>query len=304
MTVPAAKTRSRRPSRRALAIGLAVVLALLGVLGYGSLRQPTAPLTVPAAGPLRPWNGWILNVATLNMHRGVGTDDRRDLQRTAALVSGYDLVALNEVGGSFLAVRDQAHELRDIVGGQCIFAPAEHRWFHDHLGNGLLHRMDVDGYERIPLAGSLGRGKRNILRTAFLLPDGRRVTVLVTHIDRGADRAAQLKTVAGRFASEPVPVLLLGDLNTTRADPLLAELLALGEDVVHRTLGMNDPKDRIDFILARGLRAQDADPSTYFESLGGRVTPTDASDHPLVWARFAWKPYPSEIPSSQRRNLP
>jgi endonuclease/exonuclease/phosphatase family metal-dependent hydrolase len=99
--------------------------------------------------------------------------------------------------------------------------------------------------------------------------------VLVTHLDRVQDRAAQLDRVTAEFLSLPEPALLMGDLNTTADDPQLARLLAEPgvRDLVAEGLGPKPPPVRIDWILGRGLRA-----------LQAGVVDTRASDHPLVWA--------------------
>jgi endonuclease/exonuclease/phosphatase family metal-dependent hydrolase len=256
---------------------VAIVALLPGVIAIvGSLRMPTARLDVPPAGTVQPFAGHTLRVATYNIHSGVGEDDRFDLARTAADLKGFDLVGLNEIRGAFSAGGDQASQLGAILGEHAIFAPTENRWFHGHFGNGLLHRPDLDGYQRIPMAGSLGRGKRNVIQTRILTP-GKPIGVLLTHIDRGADRAGQLQTVRQMFLSLPEPAILMGDMNSEKSDPLIAPLRTSPgvTDGIARILGDKDPSDRIDYIFTRGLKWRD-----------GGLRDSKASDHPMIWGEM------------------
>ena len=235
--------------------------------------MPTARLDVAPAGTVQPFVGRTLRIATYNIHSGVGADGRFDLARIAADLMSFDLVGLNEVQGAFSAGHDQASQLGAILGERALFAPTENRWFHGHFGNGLLHRPDFDGYQRIPLAGSSGRGKRNVIQTRILTA-GKPISVLTTHIDRGADRAAQLQTVRQMFLALPEPAILMGDMNSEKADPLIAPLRTSPgvTDGIARILGDKDPSDRIDYIFTRGVKWRD-----------GGLRDSKASDHPMVW---------------------
>ncbi len=268
---------SSAPQRRRLPRIVAIVTILFAVLALiGSLRMPTGRLDVLPAATVQPFSGHSIRVATYNIHSGVGADDRFDLARTAADLKDFDLIGLNEVRGAFSTGGDQASQLAAILGDRAVFAPSEYRWFHGHFGNGLLHRPDLDGLHRIPLAGSAGRGKRNVIETRILTP-GKPINVLVTHIDRGTDRAAQLQTVRQMFLALPEPAILMGDMNSERTDALIAPLRTSSgvTDGIAGILGDKDPADRIDYIFTRGLKWQ-----------GGGLRNTKASDHPMAWAEL------------------
>ncbi|MFI5378810.1 MAG: endonuclease/exonuclease/phosphatase family protein [Tepidisphaerales bacterium] len=272
MNQTASITRSRQ---RFYIVGiLAIMLGATALIG--SLRIPTARLDIPPTAIVQRFAGHTLRIATYNIHSGVGADDRFDLSRTAADLKDFDLVGLNEVRGAFSAGQDQASELGRILAVNALFAPTENRWFHGHFGNALLHRPDLDGYHRIPLAGSLGRGKRNVIQTRILTP-GKPISVLVTHIDRGADRAAQLQTVRQMFTALPEPAILMGDMNSEKTDPLIAPLRTSPgvTDGIAQILGDKDPADRIDYIFTRGLKWRT-----------GGLRDSKASDHPMVWAEL------------------
>lgn len=225
-------------------------------------------------------------VATFNIHSGRGIDSLVDLDRTADCLSSQclslpSLIGLNEVQGSALqGDANQAQLLAEILGAAWLFAPTERRWWRDHFGNGVLATCPVGPWLRIPLPSTGGKGFRNAV--LLTLRPGERpgtppVQVLLTHLDRTHDRRAQLAAITNLFLSLAEPAILMGDLNTSRSDPGLRELLAIPgvQDAVKAGSG-DDIPERIDWILVRGLRVVNA-----------AVVPGGASDHPLVWAECA-----------------
>jgi endonuclease/exonuclease/phosphatase family metal-dependent hydrolase len=221
-------------------------------------------------------------VATFNIRSGRGADNRCDLDRTAALLGGLDLVALHEVRGPTpRRPLDQAAILGRKLNMPSLFAPSEIRFGREYFGNGLLCRPPVASWRRIPLPGTRHKGQRNMVLARVALR-GRTVSVLLTHLDPLVDREAQLEAALARFLSLEAPAVLLGDLNTPASDPRLRALLARA-DVCEALGGAPGPAGarRVDWIFARGLRVADA----------GRV-PNDASDHPLLWAEL--RPLPAD----------
>ncbi len=287
---------------RVLPWGLAGLLVVGMLVASGADRISSGPAdgvsleARPAASP-NPVVEWPrelppLRLAHWNIHSGVGLDGVEDLGRIAGRIqtigteapgpqsAGADvgervarlphLIGLNEVR----AVGDdnQAAVLAQTLGIASLFAPAERQWGRDHFGNGVLGRVTVSRWQRIPLVTTKGKGYRNVVRLRFRWGPGL-VSVLVTHIDRNVDREEQLATVFDLFRSLEPPVILMGDFNTSRSDPILAAVLADGEtrDLVGPHL-QNDPVGRIDWILGRGVTSVD-----------GGLIDSDASDHPLVW---------------------
>jgi endonuclease/exonuclease/phosphatase family metal-dependent hydrolase len=273
---------------------MALLLLAAAVAGWvGSLRLATGPAsgarllppprpmttvrTTPAAGlatacPPR------LRLATFNIHTGRGTDRREDLDRIARLLEGFDVVGLNEVRGPYWwEKRDQACRLAERLHLPWLHAPAERRWLYGTFGNAVLARLPCTAWQRIPLARLRGKSCRNVLLVRFTW-NGGSLHVLITHLDRHSDldRREQLRTVGELFLALAEPAVLMGDLNTPRADPALARLLAAPG--VLDPLAELDPTgpDHIDWILIRGLRPTAA----------GMVH-TPASDHPLVWVELA-----------------
>jgi endonuclease/exonuclease/phosphatase family metal-dependent hydrolase len=216
--------------------------------------------------------------ATFNIHGGEGPDGRLDLDRTAECLRGADLVALNEVyGRHFWEPADQAEILGRKTNLAWLFAPAEHRWGHDHFGNGALASLPVESWQRFPLPQHDGHSCRNLLLAAFS-HRGRTVRAVIAHLDRShdRDRQRQLALAADLFLALAEPAILMGDMNTTADEPGMRRLLSrpgVG-DPVAEILRERTPR-RIDWILTRGLEAVDAG-----------LVDLGASDHPCVWAEL------------------
>lgn len=270
-------------SRRTVRCWTLPALALAGgLLFYLGDRRHAVPAAAGASfsGTTRaaPTGQASLRVATYNIHGGVGRDLRRDLARTAEAIRGFDLILLNEVhGGYFWQTAGQAEQLAEATGRRWLFAPTETRWWHHEFGNAVLSLADADWWQRLPLP-SASRGYRNLVLMSVPLAGGS-VNVVATHLDRNdaAAREDQFRAASELFLALAEPAMLMGDLNTTADEPLLAALLAREEvhDPLREILGQETPR-RIDWILTRGLRTIDA----------GTID-NGASDHPLVWAKVA-----------------
>src|SRR6185312_16114341 len=167
-------------------------------------------------------------VATFNIHGGQGRDGRLDLGRTAGCLVGFDFVGLNEVyAGHLWEEAGQAEILGRRTQLAWLFAPAEHRWGHDHFGNAALTSLAVRSWQRIPLPRQYGHSCHNLLLVS-LDYRGRTVRAVITHLDRSddRDRSLQLQLAAELFLSLAEPATLLGDMNTTADEPPIKQLLA------------------------------------------------------------------------------
>ncbi|MFM8285447.1 MAG: endonuclease/exonuclease/phosphatase family protein [Planctomycetaceae bacterium] len=225
-------------------------------------------------------------VAVWNIHSGKGRDERRDLERVGRELVPFDLVGLNEVRGATplsgwdMRGLNQAAQLGRQLGVGWMFLPYESRFGVADFGNGLLTRTPVGGWVCVPLPSSSpsGHGNLSVLTVSAL---DQPVRVLLTHVDRDRDRLPQLREVVRTFEELPPPAILMGDLNTTAVDPLLAPLLA-DEEIVNPFAGQVVPttagRGQIDWILVKGLQVRDAG-----------WNDTGASDHPLLWVELSPK---------------
>ena len=271
------QSRSWRGRRGWWVIGL-LALAVVAVVWRASDRVPsdaTVPLQWRGPASETPAKG-MLRIGSFNIHGGGGPGDAPvDLKRTAELLEplNLDLIGLYEVHGGFDG--DQAMELGDKLGMASIFAGTEYRFWHDHFGNALLAGVPVESVIRIDLPCTQPKRFRNALLATVML-DGVPVHVIAAHLDTRVDHDRQFALVADLFQAVEAPAVLMGDLNCTAGDPLLAELLADPEVADAIAQGDSSQANRIDHILVRGLDVEAA-----------KVVKNQASDHPLVWAEVS-----------------
>ncbi|MBS0210547.1 MAG: endonuclease/exonuclease/phosphatase family protein [Planctomycetes bacterium] len=272
-------TQGGRQQRRVWLVGL-VVAAALSTWWAASLRMPCGPaagheFSGASAVVAVPAEKSVFRLTTFNIHGGRGPNAPVDLNLTAAVLADQDFVGLNEVRGPWLW---QSEDQSELLGRQLslawLFAPAEERYWHYRFGNGVLSKLPVRDWQRIPLPSPWSDGYRNAVRLALDV-HSTTLNVVVTHLTRSDDRErhVQLEAVGDLFLSLAEPAVLMGDLNTTRDDPALQKLLtrpgvvdALGDLPAGRSQG------RIDWILTRGLNVA-----------GAGVKETAASDHPMFW---------------------
>jgi endonuclease/exonuclease/phosphatase family metal-dependent hydrolase len=160
-----------------------------------------------------------VTVASWNIHKGVGTDRRRDLGRTAAVIGqlGADIIALQEVDTRFgirtgLLNLDQLRLEHGLVPVPVGLGPA-HGWH----GNLILVRDAlVEAVEKIVLPGLEPRGAL----VAELILSGRVLRVVGAHLGLlPASRAAQTRLLVETVRErDDRPTLLMGDLNEWREE--------------------------------------------------------------------------------------
>jgi endonuclease/exonuclease/phosphatase family metal-dependent hydrolase len=160
-----------------------------------------------------------LIVASWNIHKGVGTDRRRDLARTAAVIAqiGPDIMALQEADTRFgtrrglldLEALARDHGLLAVPGPGT--GPA-HGWHGNML---LLREAEVEAVHRIALPGFEPRGAL----IADLRHKGHALRVIAAHLGLlPASRAAQTRHLMELLSDMPArPALLMGDLNEWRS---------------------------------------------------------------------------------------
>jgi endonuclease/exonuclease/phosphatase family metal-dependent hydrolase len=226
----------------------------------------------PDAAPTR------LRLATLNIHSGIGTDDHWDLGRTAELLKGYDLISLHECRGSGPWWSNNVDDLSSRTGLTGLFAPTEVWWWRPWFGNGLLTDTRIDRWTRTPLPTGDRMAFRNVLHLEVPFGSGT-LNVLMVHMAKKSDRARDFAIVADMFRQLPKPAIMMGDMNTRPNDPIMQQLLQSGdvEDPVGQRLTY--PRDRVDFILTRGVKWNDAG-----------LVENKATDHPLVWVEVEAAP--------------
>lgn len=248
-----------------LLISIAVLVLWYGVVPRRARLVSGANRAVDT-DPVPAHDGFKLG--TYNIHGGKGADGLRDLERTAGVIEGAGIVALQEVRSGWFC--DQSGKLQDRLGVSGLFAPTLQRWFHDYRGNSLLSVFPVERWQSCHLPNAGGRRYR-IYTVAEIYIGGQVLSVLFTHLHTRVGREQQLKIVLDQFGRLPLPSVLIGDLNSGREDPAFASLPGDAVDGIAQALGAKD-NSRVDWIFTRGLEIKD----------GGRVD-SEVSDHPYFW---------------------
>ena len=159
-----------------------------------------------------------LSVATWNIHKGIGRDRRRDLNRTAAVIGEIapDIMALQEADTRFFG-RKGLLDLQALAREHGLVAVAlpgggpAHGWHGNVL---LLREAEVDAVHRIDLPGLEPRGAL----IADLNHGGQPLRVIGTHLGLWTgSRAAQTQHLVSLLEGmDKRPTLLMGDLNEWR----------------------------------------------------------------------------------------
>lgn len=290
-----------RPAAHLVAALLALVALWLGTLGPDHAVAVRAGMDTvgPSHIPLR--------LATYNIRWGLGADGTRDLSRTAAVLRAMDadIVVLNEVDVNWRRSRnmDQPAYLAQAAGYPYVyFAPALRTWASGTLGtslygNALLSRYPLGQTRTVPLPAGPGREPRAVL-VAQVSVNGNTLTVLGTHLGLNREeRLAQTALLRELAATEPGPVVLMGDFNALPDAPEIRRLTAAPGDLVdaHTVAGRGAgltfpapaPTARIDYVfvspdLAPHVTAAGPWPADASDHLA------DASDHLPVVVDLAW----------------
>jgi endonuclease/exonuclease/phosphatase family metal-dependent hydrolase len=156
-----------------------------------------------------------LSVASYNIHKGVGTDRHRDLDRTAAVIAeiGADILALQEIDtrfGTRTGLLDLDRIRRDL--GLIPIPLDQSGPAHGWHGNLLLVRNAlVQEVHKLILPGLEPRGA---IVTDIEI-NGKALRVVNTHLGLlPSSRKAQARAILDKVATLPErPTLLMGDLN-------------------------------------------------------------------------------------------
>jgi endonuclease/exonuclease/phosphatase family metal-dependent hydrolase len=169
-----------------------------------------------------------LSVASYNIHKGVGTDRRRDLARTAAVIAeiGADILALQEADTRFgtrtgLLDLDQIRRDLGLIAVPLDDVGDAHGWHGNLL---LVRNALVQEVHKLILPGLEPRGA---LVTDVMIA-GQPLRVVNAHLGLlSASRLAQARALLDKIDGlEGRPTLIMGDLNEWR-----------GGSAAFRTLG-------------------------------------------------------------------
>ena len=228
-------------------------------------------------------------VMTYNIHHGVGTDGKLDLERVAALIKTQrvDIVALQEVdrGTTRTGRKDLPAELAKLTGMQVCFAK-NISYQGGEYGNAILSRFPILEKTNVHYQMLKPHEQRGVLQCVVDV-HGRKLLFMSTHLDYhndDAERALDVKTIKAAVEVNPnMAVIVGGDFNEgpgSRTYNRLSEFLIDTWKVVGKgagnTFSSSGPLSRIDFIWhSKPLRP-----------LSASVPKTTASDHLPIVAEF------------------
>jgi endonuclease/exonuclease/phosphatase family metal-dependent hydrolase len=160
--------------------------------------------------------GARLTVASYNVHRCIGRDGRRDVERVARVIQSLDadIIALQEVESRRASHGEplQLDVLAHLVGLTAVSGPTIERE-DSHFGNALLTRLTIGGVRKQDLTFRR-REPRGAIDVDFEIAS-QRVRVIATHLgllprERRHQVQRILETVADQ---EEGLIVLLGDIN-------------------------------------------------------------------------------------------
>jgi endonuclease/exonuclease/phosphatase family metal-dependent hydrolase len=254
---------------------------------------PLALLVVPLAmTPGEPETGGIsasesVRVVSYNIHGSVNVDGQLDPATTADVIAAQDpdVVILQETarGWPIFGGIDAAEWLSRRLDMPYLYVPAADGQF----GNAIFSGLPVISTSSGELPFGAGPQHRSYLTALLDLGDGKRLTVIATHLQENADapetRTRQIRTVLEAWGGE-TPAIIAGDMNMQPDEDDVRLFLEAGLVSVQDEIGNpcepsayapepDKPCDRPDWIFATpDLRLS-----------GFEIVETPASDHlPLV----------------------
>lgn len=209
---------------------------------------------------------------------------------------GADICGLNEVRGegTLEDYTDQTNSIADELSFHRYFGEAIKVDGTSPYGNAIVSKLPFKSVETIKIPDSDNNDEINrdgepvhyesrIIIKAVLEIEGKEFCVLVTHMGLAvSERINAINTLCEIIDNTEIPIILMGDFNSTPNEVILTPLFDRLEDTnsfainpnVH-TFASYKPEIKIDYILYRGLKC------TYAETIEEIV-----SDHFPIIAEF------------------
>ncbi|MGH3660152.1 MAG: endonuclease/exonuclease/phosphatase family protein, partial [Micromonosporaceae bacterium] len=216
--------------RRASSLVTVLAAFLLGA------AVPAAAESGTPQAPDRP-----LRVLCFNIHHGVGTDDRLDLERIARLVEEQDaeVLGLQEVDRHFGARSDfvdqagwlaRRLQMHVVYGANLSFDPLQPDAPRREYGTAWLSRHPIHEWSNTFLPKRETSEQRGLLY-AKVTVRGVPVRLYNTHLQHtsATERLAQVAKIRELIGTPDESVILVGDLNATPEAP---EILEVTRDLV------------------------------------------------------------------------
>jgi len=243
---------------------------------WASMELPQDDAAPPTDLPVLPKSDGVLRVLSYNIKRGLGNDNKSDLERAAKVINRLqpDLVALQEIdkGVERSGKVDQPVKLGEITGMHPAFGK-----FFDYQGGeygmAILSRVSMAEVTNHPLPGGTEARAALVVKVK---PKANSPELLLANVHfyaTEAERLAQAKTLLKILNASRLPVIIAGDFNSLPDSPVLKlfskewNIPNKGDD--HFTFHAQNPESEIDYILFR--------PTDAF-----KVEQIDVLDEPVV----------------------
>jgi endonuclease/exonuclease/phosphatase family metal-dependent hydrolase len=204
-------------------------------------------------------DGRALRLLSYNIHAGIGTDKKFDLERIAAVIKSTKphVVALQEVDKETQRSRgiDIAKKLGELTGMKHIFG-ASIPFGGGEYGNAILTTLEIKDTETIAIPEIVAVEQRSVLATNLAFK-GSTIQILATHLCHREDRnrVAAAEFIVTRQAPAHTTTFVIGDLNALPESKPLQILAGAGWQNPSKspvlTFPSAEPKRQIDYVLCR-----------------------------------------------------
>jgi endonuclease/exonuclease/phosphatase family metal-dependent hydrolase len=208
-----------------------------------------------------------IKVMSFNIHHGKGVDGKLDLKRITDVIqkSEAEIVGLNEVD-QFFSKRsrfvDQLTWISERLKMNEAFGPSFTVRSSDNqqrqYGNGVLSIYPIDSHKGHTIQSRKWTVEGRSLLETYVKVEDQTIKTLVTHLSLNPlFQRKQVKYIVDRITQEPMPVILMGDLNTKRGSKTWSHLSKYLTDVCFEVYGKPcptypslRPKSQLDYIFA------------------------------------------------------
>jgi len=201
------------------------------VVGSGTTPAPTP---APAPAPPPSGSGVQLRVLQWNVHHGVGTDGKYDIDRIATWVAKMnpDVVTMNEVEkNDSWGNEDQPARYKSMLQSKTgrtwyyHFAQEFGDWSSPGKGHLILSTYPFDSTSYTTTTQSSGLNGAGAASQAAIIVNGRRINLIVGHLDPSSQtmRLTQAREVINWASTYPENRIITGDMNAWPDQSSIAE---------------------------------------------------------------------------------
>ena len=199
---------------------------------YGS--SSTTSSTPTSSTTSTSTSGVKLKVLQWNIHHGVGTDGKYDIDRQATWIAKInpDVVTLNEVEKyTGWGNEDQPNRFKSLLQSKTgktwyvHFTQEYGDWSSNGKGHVILSRYPFQSTSRATTTASSGLNGAGAMGEARIIVNGRTITIVVGHLDPSSStmRLTQAKEVINWAVSFPQNRIITGDMNAWPDQSSIAE---------------------------------------------------------------------------------